>query len=101
MEEPAELAEAVLTPQPTPSSDLEKRAGLNEREKLLYEVGCLFLERGRVAVSLLQREYGMSFDEACTVLDELQELGFLGPYLGGKHRDILLTSEEWQEKVGV
>jgi Ftsk gamma domain len=97
--EDPELSDRVLEPRPTPRSDLEKRVRLEGRSKLLYESGCLFLERGRVAVSLLQREYAMSFDEACGVLDELQEMGLIGPYLGGKHRDILLTSEEWLEKV--
>lgn len=69
------------------------------RAKLLAEAGCLLVERGRVAVSMLQKQYGMDFDEACKVLDELQHLGLIGPYLGGQHRDILLTREEWLEKV--
>lgn len=85
-----ELTDVVLTPQAT--------SGL-ERRKLLSEAGCLFVERGRVAVSMLQREYGMDFDEACKVLDEMQNLGLIGPYLGGQRRDILLTREQWLEKV--
>jgi DNA segregation ATPase FtsK/SpoIIIE, S-DNA-T family len=48
---------------------------------------------------MLQRQYGMDFDDACKVLDELQELGLIGPYLGGQRRDILLTREQWLERV--
>jgi hypothetical protein len=48
---------------------------------------------------MLQKQYGMDFEEATTVLDELQRLGLIGPYLGGQRRDILLTREEWLEKV--
>jgi len=33
------------------------------------------------------------------VLDELQTMGLIGPYLGGQRRDILLTRDEWLEKV--
>jgi hypothetical protein len=73
---------------------------LGERTQLLRDAGCLFVDRGRVAVSMLQRQYGMDFDEACKVLDELQDLGLIGPYLGGQHRDILLTRDQWLEKVG-
>ncbi len=70
-----------------------------ERSRLLTEIGCLLVERGRVAVSMLQKQYDMDFDEATRVLDELQELGLIGPYLGGQRRDILLTRDEWMEKV--
>ena len=71
----------------------------SERSRLLAEIGCLLVERGRVAVSMLQKQYDMDFDEATRVLDELQELGLIGPYLGGQRRDILLTRDEWLEKV--
>lgn len=70
------------------------------RAALLAEIGCLFIDRKRVAVSMLQRQYSMEFDDACGVLDELQSMGLIGPYLGGQSRDILLTREEWLEKVG-
>ena len=66
-----------------------------------YKAGCLFLERNRVAVSMLQREFQMDFKIATAVLDQLQDVGLIGPYLGGQRRDILMTTEEWTEKVGV
>jgi hypothetical protein len=51
---------------------------------------------------MLQREpYSMEFDDACRVLDELQDMGLIGPYLGGQRRDILLTREQWLGKVAV
>ncbi len=55
-----------------------------------------FIEEKRVAVSMLQKNQSIDFDEACQVLDKLQEIGLIGPYLGGKTRDILLTREEWE-----
>lgn len=79
----------------SPSSDADEPT----HEELLHEAGCLFLTHGRVAVSLLQRRFGLDFDDACEVLDELQELGLIGPYLGGQKRDILLTREEWEGRV--
>ena len=59
----------------------------------------LFLERDRVAVSLLQRQFNLDFEECCGILDELQEMGLIGPYLGGNRRDILLSREEWLDHV--
>jgi len=95
--------EVVLKPQAAvPASRAEKAPGrgIDPEKKLLVEVGCMFVERGRVAVSMLQRQYDMDFDQACRVLDDLQEMGLIGPYMGGKSRDILLTKEQWMEKVG-
>lgn len=96
--------EVVL--QPVPAAAPVERATkdpiveADTRTKLLAEIGCLFIERGRVAVSMLQRQYEMDFDEACKVLDDLQDMGLIGPYLGGQRRDILLSREQWLERVG-
>jgi len=101
--EPEPEPEVVLAPQAAvPASRAEKTPGrgLDPEKKLLVEVGCMFVERGRVAVSMLQRQYDMDFDQACRVLDDLQEMGLIGPYMGGKNRDILLTRDAWLEKVG-
>lgn len=98
--EPTEK-DVVLQPQAAvPPERATKSVGaVDARTKLLTEIGCLFIEKGRVAVSMLQRQYTMEFDDACKVLDDLQEMGLIGPYLGGQRRDILLTREQWLETV--
>lgn len=106
----ADAGEAAASPQAEPQVELQPQAAAPGasiktpaldpgRRELLDEVGCLFVERGRVAVSMLQKQYGMDFDEACVVLDDLQELGLIGPYLGGQRRDILLTRDQWKERL--
>jgi hypothetical protein len=95
-----EEREVLLQPAATPAKKKAKvRSRPEDRAVLLAEIGCLLVERGRVAVSMLQKQYGMDFEEATRVLDELQEMGLIGPYLGGQRRDILLTRDEWLEKV--
>ena len=89
------MSDFVLTPAPARSIS---RVFLPEPT---YKAGCLFLERNRVAVSMLQREFQMDFKVATTVLDQLQDVGLIGPYLGGQRRDILMSADEWQEKVGI
>lgn len=89
------MSDVVLKPQPARAMP---RVFLPETT---YKAGCLFLERNRVAVSMLQREFQMDFKIATAVLDQLQDVGLIGPYLGGQRRDILMTTEEWSEKVGV
>ena len=78
----------------------EEAPAVQATEEILMKAADLFLDRDRVAVSLLQRQFELDFEESCAVLDELQERGLIGPYLGGNRRDILLTREEWLERVG-
>lgn len=72
---------------------------LSEEDELVYKAGILFLERQRVAVSMLQREFGLDFEQATRVLDRLQAAGLIGPYLGGQRRDILLTLDQWRSRA--
>ncbi|MBK8177784.1 MAG: hypothetical protein IPK67_02555 [Planctomycetes bacterium] len=94
-------ARSAVPPSEAPSASAASapQAG-REGEDLVYKSGMLFLKQNRVAVSMLQREFGMDFKQATAVLDELQAQGLIGPYLGGQRRDILLTAEEWRAKVG-
>ena len=68
-------------------------------ENLLFQAGNLILEENRVAVSMIQRRFQLDFDRACDILDRLQTEGLIGPYVGGRTREILLTAEEWEEKA--
>jgi len=87
----AEEPVVVLEPQEPPALAASDRARL---------AAALILDESRVAVSLLQRKFGLDFKESCVVLDELQELGFIGPYVDGKQRDILMDRQEWLSAVG-
>ena len=89
--EEAQEPEVILEPQLKPAED---------NEEILMKAADLFLDRDRVAVSLLQRQFHLDFEESCAVLDELQGMGLIGPYVGGNRRDILLTRDEWLERVG-
>jgi len=74
-------------------------AELSERAALVRDCGLLFIDRQRVAVSMLQREFSMDFKRATEMLDELQQLGLIGPYMGGTRRDILMDRESWLSAV--
>ena len=93
--------EAVATSEDAPAEP-ETQKGSSEpvvelsHEEKVFRSGALFLEQGRVAVSMLQRNFEMDFQEATGILDELQSMGLIGPYLGGTRRDILMTTEEWE-----
>ena len=100
-DEPLE-PEHVLVPASNGSAedveDPEEAAAATAAEPgdVLLEAGRMILEENRVAVSMIQRRFSLDFDEACTILDRLQELGLIGPYVGGRNREILLGVEEWE-----
>ena len=91
--------DVVLTPQAPPAAEVEGTSSERVTDDVIYASGKLFLERDRVAVSMLQREFNLDFDESCEVMDHLQEMGLIGPYVGGHRRDILMTKDQWMERV--
>ncbi|MCC6405803.1 MAG: hypothetical protein IT453_01460 [Planctomycetes bacterium] len=100
----APVARAVAPASPAPAVEPEPPAPelapeMSEEDELVYKAGVLFLERQRVAVSLLQREFSLDFEQATHVLDRLQAAGLIGPYLGGQRRDILLTLDQWRSRA--
>ena len=103
-DEPAEVASAD-SGDSEPEVVLEPRAATGDdaikvTSDMLVDAGNLFLQEGRVAVSMLQKRFALDFDQSCQILDELQDLGLIGPFVDGKRRDILLSSEEWLELTG-
>ena len=74
---------------------VELQPAAPDRERLIHEAGLMFIRAERVAVSMLQRTYDMDFDESTAILDELQQRGLIGPYMGGKQRDILMDEAAW------
>ena len=83
-------AAAPRSPEPRVEAEGDERW-----RQLVFDAGCLVLEQNRVAVSMLERRFGIDFDQACGLLDELQQAGLIGPYMGGRTRDILLSRDEW------
>jgi len=88
--EPAEEPVVVIQPSPAPT------VRASERARIVAE---LILDEERVAVSMVQRRFGIDFAESCAILDELQQVGFIGPYVDGRSRDILMSREEWLAAV--
>ena len=56
----------------------------------------VILETGQASASMLQRRLKLGYARAARIVDELQDLGFVGPSAGAKPRAILMTREQWQ-----
>ncbi len=82
-------------------------SGRNQKDAL-FSIGILdeklpeamevFLDVGMASTSHLQRRLKLGHSRAGHVMDELEELGLIGPFMGSKPRTILVTREEWELK---
>lgn len=56
----------------------------------------IILEEKQGSVSHLQRRLKVGFSRAGRIMDEMEELGMVGPAEGTKTRKVLITREKWQ-----
>ena len=55
----------------------------------------VILETGQASVSMLQRRLKLGYARAARIVDEMEEKGIVGPFVGSKPRAILITKEQW------
>jgi len=67
----------------------------------LYEDAVrVILQSGRGSASLLQRALSVGYTRASRLIDIMTEQGVLGPFVGSKAREVMLTVEEWEAQRG-
>lgn len=60
----------------------------------------LVIDAGQASTSYLQRRLKLGYARAARIIDELEEMGVVGPFEGAKPRSVLITKEMWlQRKV--
>lgn len=55
-------------------------------------------DSGQASVSYLQRKLKLGYARAARIMDQLEELGVVGPYEGSKPRSVLVTKEMWAQR---
>lgn len=64
------------------------------QDEMLEEAVRLVLETGQASVSMLQRKFRVGYTRAARLIDTMEEMKIVGPNIGSKARDILMTSEQ-------
>ena len=59
----------------------------------------IVLESGQASVSMLQRRLKLGYSRAARLVDEMEDRGIVGPFEGSKPRPVLITRQEWQERM--
>ncbi len=65
----------------------------------LHEAVELAIETGKISTSLMQRRLGLGYGRAAKVIDQMQELGYVSAADGNKPRKVLITKEQYMEKM--
>ncbi len=67
-------------------------------DELLERAVDLVMDSGQASVSMLQRRFRIGYTRAARLVDTMEELKIVGPNMGSKARDILMTQTEAKEK---
>lgn len=69
----------------------------SEYDAMLPQAVDVVFDTKQASVSMLQRRLKLGYSRAARIVDQMEELGVVGPFEGSKPRQILLTKEQWQE----
>ena len=66
-------------------------------DEMLPQAVEVVLETKSCSVSMLQRRIKLGYSRAARIVDQMEELGVVGPYEGAKPRSVVVDREGWNE----
>lgn len=93
--------EQAVSSEDKPAGNGDDRAdesgfGADYDEMLPQAVDVIF-ETKQASVSMLQRRLKLGYARAARIVDQMEEIGIVGPFEGSKPRQVLITKEQWDE----
>lgn len=103
-EHTAEYSDEVIaeveenTPQPKDSGSAgSDNVSVNPDDDLVNQAISIIVQTNNASTAFLQRKLKLGFPRAARIMDEIEEMGIIGPQEGSKARKINITKEEWSE----
>jgi S-DNA-T family DNA segregation ATPase FtsK/SpoIIIE len=87
----------VFTEQAMAEQAAEEEGGANKAPKvdeLLMDAVNLVMSTGQASSSSIQRRFHIGYTRAARLIDTMEELHIVGPNMGSKPREILMTTEQ-------
>lgn len=78
-------------------TDIPESTTSMEADELLKDAVELVVETGQASISMLQRKFRVGYNRAARLVDQMEERGIVGPSLGSKPREVLLTRLELEQ----
>lgn len=73
-------------------------AGAPDTDNMMEEAIKVVIEAGQASTSLLQRRLKVGYARAGRMIDDMEQMGIVGPHQGSKPRDVLMTYNDWLER---
>ncbi len=70
-----------------------------ERDPMIEEAIRCVVEAGQASTSMLQRRLRLGYARAGRIIDEMEQMGIVGPHEGAKPRKVLMTYQEYTERM--
>jgi DNA segregation ATPase FtsK/SpoIIIE, S-DNA-T family len=68
-------------------------------DELFDQAVQIVLDAKQASVSLLQRRMRIGYTRAARLIDSMEAKGIVGPYEGSKPREVLMTIEQYQQRI--
>ena len=72
--------------------------GFDDKDDMLSAAIECVIEAGQASTSYLQRRLKLGYARAARLIDEMEEMGIVGPFEGSKPRQVLMTRQQWLER---
>lgn len=69
-----------------------------EIDGMMEEAIKVVIESGQASTSMLQRRLKVGYARAGRMIDDMEQMGIVGPHQGSKPRDVLMTYQQWLER---
>ena len=69
----------------------------SDQDPMMPEAIKCVVEAGQASTSLLQRRLRLGYARAGRLIDEMEQMGVVGPHEGSKPRQVLITYQQWLE----
>ena len=91
------VTEIVDIPAGADSTSEDKKSDVDE---YFEDAGHFVIDSGRAAAGQLQRKFSIGFNRAGRIIDQLNKAGVVGPAVGTKPRQVLMTMEQFEVYLG-
>lgn len=93
-----EIDKQAVSEKKKASDDTASSSGVDANDELLMRAIELFVGTPeKASISALQRHLGLGFAKAGRLMDTLEQKGIVGPHMGSKPRNVLITKAQWYE----
>jgi S-DNA-T family DNA segregation ATPase FtsK/SpoIIIE len=81
----------------TPGDKAKEEPNAPDFDELLPQAVAVIFETGQASVSMLQRRLKLGYSRAARIVDQMEQMGIVGPFEGSKPRTMLITKDQWRQ----